>query len=209
MDQHTDNTDRHFLGQQKTEGVNEYSREHPIVLVPFLFVWLVVTGGLSFGLFLIIHMEGVAQSFWGPFSVLVTVILLTTVQHIFALRVFNYYLDMVILTSYRVINIHKSLFLYDSKEFIDLNEIQDIKKVQEGIWPNLLNYGNLTIHVATMNDPMTLHHIPKPDYYLHKINGAKRDYIAERRRQKYGNGNANNEQNDAYPQDSPFTEINL
>jgi hypothetical protein len=75
--------------------------------------------------------------------------------------------------------------MQDDKEIIDLHEIQDTKKVQAGIWANLLNYGDVLLTVSSSSlGPTALHDLPNPEYYLNQINAAKRHYIVDRRKQK-------------------------
>ena len=97
-------------------------------------------------------------------------IFITLAQHVFFLRFLNYYLDIVIITNYRIIDLKKSLFIHDEKEIIDLHEIQDTQKMQTGIFPNFLNYGDIKIVVPSMTRAMVLPYMPRPEYYLNQIN---------------------------------------
>lgn len=178
------NENRNFQGQQKMEGVVCFCRKHPIVLLgPFL----IMTGlliGASIGIFFILSMPTVGSSFLWKMLLANLFTIMTVTHHVFFLKIFHYFLDIVIITNYRVIDLKKSVFLQDDKEIIDLHEIQDIKKNQDGIFPNFLNYGDIKIATASLSTSMTLRTLPHPEYYLNQINQTKRDYILYRRHQK-------------------------
>lgn len=182
---HEDHTDRHFQGQQSTERIHCFCRRHPIILLPFGITWLTLSVVLVAALALVFTRSTFYQSIWLQGLFFSQWVVLTILQHLFFLRILNYYLAIVIVTNTRIIDMEKSIFIQDDKEIIDLHEVQDTKKIQGGIWPNLLNYGDVIVTVSSMLGPMILHYIPNPDYYLNQINFAKRHYIVERRKQKF------------------------
>ena len=87
-------------------------------------------------------------------------------------------------TNFRVIRLQKTLYLRNNKNVVDLHEIQDIKKIQQGLIANILNYGKLVVVVPTMIEPMILNSMPDPDRFFRKVNNAKRDYIYHRQQQR-------------------------
>lgn len=180
-----DNTDRHFQGQQKNEEVKYFTRKHPVILLPFIGIWLVLSGALILVFISLFSAGDIRDSLLFKSVFLISAIFFIILNHFFFLRLLNYYFEIVILTNYRVINMKKTLFIYDDKEIVDLHEIQDIKKHQTGIWPNLLNYGDLLVTVSTTSSSMILRDIPNPEYYFNQINHAKRGYILERRKEKF------------------------
>lgn len=177
------NINRNFRGQQAAEKVLCFCRKHFIVLVrPFLLTAMIM-GTLVFSIMLTLQLRGGEE--WPWRLVLVGAFFtLTVAYHTFFLRLVQYYLEMFVVTNYRVIDLEKSVFIHDDKEMVDLHEIQDIKKNQDGVLANLLNYGDITITTASTISSMVLQKIPHPDYYLNRINEGKRHYILERRTQK-------------------------
>lgn len=178
-----DHTNRHFHGQQPAERVLCFCRKHPIVLLrPFLLTGLIMAT-LAAGIVLLLQLPGTDA--W-PWRLLLVAFFLTmtVAHHGFFLRFLQYYLEIVILTNYRVIDLKKSVFIHDDKEMIDLHEIQDIKKNQDGIWANMFNYGDIVITTASTTSSMSLPDLPHPDYHLNRINEGKRHYILDRRSQK-------------------------
>lgn len=180
-----DNTDRHFQGQQKNEEVKHFTRKHPVILFPFIGIWFVLSSALVLVFISLFTAGDIRGSLLFKSVFLVSAIFFIILNHFFFLRLLNYYFEIVILTNYRVINMRKTLFIYDDKEIVDLHEIQDIKKHQAGIWPNLLNYGDLLVTVSTTSSSMILRDIPNPEYYFNQINHSKRGYILGRRKEKF------------------------
>ena len=179
-----DNTNRNFQGQQPMEVVICFSRKHPIVLLKPFLVMTGLMGMASAGLFLIFGTGIAGESLIFKTAIALLVVLITGTPHLFFLKLFHYFLDIMILTNYRVIDLKKSVFMQDDKEIIDLHEIQDIKKNQDGILPNFLDYGDIKIATASLSTSMTLRTLPSPEYYLNQINQTKRHYILYRRHQK-------------------------
>ncbi len=183
MTEEHDNTDRHFRGQQSAERVICFCRKHPIILVRIVSISAILFG-VSVTTFALISLNDLKSHLALQILVFALIIMVMLVQHVFFLRILNYYLDIVIITNYRVIDLKKSLFIYDEKEIIDLHEIQDTQKMQTGIFPNFLNYGDIKIMIPSMARALVLPYMPRPEYYLNQINQCKRHYILERRRQK-------------------------
>ncbi len=181
---HPDNTNRHFRGQQRAEKVVTFTRKHPIVLARIVLITLCMFAA-SATTFLIIPFERMKESVSIQLTLFVLVLMVMLTFHMFFLRIMNFYLDIVIITNYRVIDMRKSLFMHDDKEIIDLHEIQDTKKTQNGILANFLNYGTIVVVIPSLTTSMHLPYMPKPEYYLNQINQTKRGYILDRRRQKF------------------------
>jgi len=114
-------------------------------------------------------------------SAVVAFIGITYYFHRFFLRFFAYYLQIMIVTNFRVIQLDQTLFLNRNRDSIDLPEIQDIVIRQSGIFKTILNYGELIITLSSAHSSKTLTCIPNPEYFFRKINKTKREYITSRR----------------------------
>lgn len=175
-----DNTNRHFKGQQKNEVVHCFCRKHWIVLVPH-FIGAILVAALAIAFF-------GSASIWAKetYRVLAAVaaIGLTYYLHYFFVRFFNYYLQTVIITNFRVIHLDQTLYFHRNRDSIDLPEIQDIVIQQNGIIKTLLNFGEIIITLSSAHASKTLHSVPNPEYYFRKINKTKREYISIRRVEK-------------------------
>lgn len=177
-----DNTDRHFKGQHRGEILQCFCRKHWIVIVKDLIGIVLFLIILTF---LAIYSKPIYQFFHQDSAILTllafsVVGLITFYIQKFFLRMIRYFLEIVIITNYRIVTLNKSLYLKDSKDAIDLAKIQDIKKSQHGILKRVFNFGELTITLSATSTTKTLPFMPNPDYHFRKINTLKREYIRGR-----------------------------
>lgn len=176
------NTDKHFKGQLDNEIVECFFRKHWIVLIGNIVIFFVFIGII---IFISFHFEGIyeffsRESLFVEIMAVLTIGLFTAYIHKFFLGMIRYYLDIVVITNYRIVQIDKSLYLRDEKDAIDLPKIQDIQKSQYGIIKKILNFGELVITLSSTATTKTISLIPNPEYYFKKINQLKREYIKER-----------------------------
>lgn len=177
-----DNTNRHFKGQLATETVQCFCRKHWIVLVKdfigfFIFIVLITITAIYFKRIFNFFSQ---DSFFSAFLAFSVISVFTVYLHRFFLRLIRYFLEIMIITNYRIVFLEKSLYIKDSKDAIDLPKIQDIRKEQDGIITNLLRFGTLVITLSSTSTTKKIPFIPNPDYHFRKINSLKRDYIKER-----------------------------
>ncbi len=176
-----DNTDRHFPGQQKREEIVLFTRLHPIILLPHVAAFLV---SVAFFPAIVYGLKAISP---GAPSLLMQALFLalfvgyTYFFHFFFNKILNYYLNIVILTNYRVIILQKTVFFCNNKDTIDLYKIQDLKKEQDGLLCTILDYGSVVIEVSAIHETKTIHHIPNPEKWFKVLNKAKRQYIEKRR----------------------------
>ncbi len=174
--------DKHFKGQLDTEDVECFYRKHWVVLINNFLGFFIFMGILVFvaANFRGMHDFFASDSFFINFLAFSTVTLFTVYIHRFFLRIIRYYLDIVVVTNYRIVSIDKSLYLRDSKDAVDLPKIQDINKNQHGIMKKILKFSDLVITLSSTSTTKTLGFVPNPDYHFRKINQLKREYIRER-----------------------------
>lgn len=103
----------------------------------------------------------------------------TLMIHRFFLKMIEYFMRIVIITSFRVIEVNKTLFLHDDKQSTVLKRMQDIQKQQKGIIKGLLGVGDIVI-IISFSDPIVIDNIPNPNYYFRLLNQL-RSHIFERR----------------------------
>lgn len=181
-----DNTNKNFKGQQKTEVMLCFCRKHWIVLLPHFLGFFIFIAALVY-FFAQVSDVSITQIFspqlYRAIAALVT-IGLTYYIHRFFLRFFNYYLQTTLITNYRVIELHQTLYFVRQRNSIDLPEIQDVIINREGVIPTLLNFGEITITLSSAHATKIFHCLPNPDYFFRKINKTKREYITRRRMEK-------------------------
>jgi len=179
-----DNTNKCFHGQQREEILIYMTRKHWMVLLPIFMEFLVVFAIITGAILTAIPFFGAGIGNFLGFLIIGGMVIITVWIHYLFIEFLNNFLDTAIVTNYRVLKIEKSLFLKNNMDMVDLHEIQDIKKMQDGIMENLFNYGKLVIVVPTMLEPLVLNSIPDPERFFRKVNNAKRDYIYERQQRK-------------------------
>lgn len=177
-----DYSNRHFKGQVESEVVQCFYRKHWIVLLKDIVEFIIFIGALTF---VITQFKGIyiffsQDSFLINFLAFSMISLFTLFIHRFFLKFIKYYLDIVVITNYRIVNIDKSLYLRNSKDAIDLPKIQDMKKSQYGIIQRIFNFGELIITLSSTTSTKILRFVPNPEYHFRKINKLKRKYIKER-----------------------------
>lgn len=181
-----DNTNKNFKGQQKNEVVLCFSRKHWIVLVPH-FIGFGIFLAAVFSFFVFISKQDIEavmnQAVYRIFAGL-AIIGLTFYLHRFFCIFFNYYLQIFIVTNFRVLQLDQTLYFTKNRDSIDLPEIQDILIEQKGIMKTLLNYGEIQITLSSAHATKTLRSVPNPEYFFRKINKTKREYITSRREDK-------------------------
>lgn len=162
---------QHFKGQLDGEFVICTFRKHWISILPTL----ISLPGLLVVLFLLfVNLPLLVQeSHWVAILMVFALAALHALIHRQFLTIFHYYLNTVILTDRRVVFIDKSVFLKDSKTSIDLVNVQDIEKMQDGLLQNFLNYGSLVFMLSGSASPSTIDLVPRPEYQYKKIHEVK------------------------------------
>lgn len=86
----------------------------------------------------------------------------------------NYYLDVLIVTDKRIIDVEQKGFFRREVSTVRLENIEDITVNISGILATLLDYGMLKIQTAAESREFLIHDVPKPNqvksviYNLHK-----------------------------------------
>jgi hypothetical protein len=175
MDNPSNISHKNFKGQMDDEFVICYFRKHWLILLPTVATIPVIFGLLMAGLFYLPFVN--TKSVPVAAAVLAGFFLLHIAIHRQFFKIFYYFLHTVILTNHRIVEVDKSLFLRDSKNSIDISNVQDIEKKQSGIFQNLLNFGSLVVYLSGSSAPTVIDMIPRPEYQYKKINQAKADLM--------------------------------
>ena len=158
--------DYHFSGQKKGEEVLLIVRRHWFdILKQFLAIFAMVAlliGSFFFftWLFPSIQLENDVNK----------KLLFVFAENIFAMMIWilsfliwiDYYFDIWIITSLRVINVEqKGLFSRNVSE-LELERIQDVTTEVRGVIPTFLNYGDVFIQTAGERERFQFHNVPDP-----------------------------------------------
>ncbi len=101
---------------------------------------------------------------------------LLIVIHSFFLTCINYFLDFIMVTNKRVIEVHKTTFLRDEMDEIPFDFIRAIHHEKRGILANILDFGTLNIE-SNVYQRISMHFIPHSDQKATKISEIHGDYI--------------------------------
>lgn len=160
----------HFRGQMNDETVIDFFRRHWIVLVPHVSAYglcIMLTFLLLFFLPRF-QLPSLTEAFF-QLIVILSLMAVCFVIHKFFLYVIEYYMNVVIITNYRVVEVRKSLFLQDDKESIVLKRMQDIQKQQGGLLKSIFKFGEIHILIS-FADPKIIRNVPTPDYHFRLLN---------------------------------------
>lgn len=120
---------------------------------------------------------------YATFAFLVMIVSVLFIN-IFFLQLINFFFNIVIVTNHRILVVHKTIFLKNDNDAIDLTKVQDFGVVSHGVLRNYLNYGALIITLSTSTPPIIIPSVPNPHYYLEQMNRIKREYIIGRQERK-------------------------
>lgn len=84
----------------------------------------------------------------------------------------NYYLDVWVITSKKIIDIDQGGLFRRKESFLYLDKIQDVTIRTSGLLPTLLNYGNIVVQTAGVSGEFLITGIPNPKFLYQKINEA-------------------------------------
>jgi hypothetical protein len=177
-----DNTNKHFKGQLPTEEVEAFCRKHWSVLMKDIVGFFLFLGILALTVSQLkgVYKYFVQESTLRALLALSIVGIFTIYIHKFFIKIISYFLHIIIITNYRIIILDKSLYLENAQDAIDIAKIQDIHKVQSGVFDNLLGVGKLVITLSSSSSIKIITAMPNPDYHFRKINKIKRSYMRKR-----------------------------
>ena len=81
----------------------------------------------------------------------------------------DYFLDVWIITNYRVINIEQRGMFDRAIAENKLFRIQDVLSEQKGIFPTFLNYGKINIQTAGTKERIIFQQVPRPNYVAQEL----------------------------------------
>ncbi|MBI2634827.1 hypothetical protein HYW82_04125 [Candidatus Peregrinibacteria bacterium] len=168
------NRDKYFKGQQDKEEFVCFMRQHWIVLVKE-FIYLIVF--LLVCYFTLANIDSIQEVLRGNREMkllFATAFFIGTLYiHRFFIKIFNYFLQVGIITDTRIVEHQKTLFMKDSMDSIDMAQIQNIERVGDGILPNLLGYGHIKIFLSASSAVKTFQYVPNAKFHFRLISRQK------------------------------------
>lgn len=168
------NRDRYFKGQQEEEVLICFFRRHEIALFRELLFFAIF---LTLVVLTFAHLDLIQEFLRGNREIKMlfyTAFLMGTIYiHRFFIRLINYYLNVVLITNMRIIDKQRTLFFRDKMDSLDMGQIQNIEKVQEGVLPNLLGFGDIKIYLNASDTVVTFNTVPNANFHFRCLNRQK------------------------------------
>jgi hypothetical protein len=160
-----------FIHQKSYEKLVVLARQHGFIMVP-VFLSLVVFLSLPVGIYFLF--QNVFPSFFTNEGSYIILVLLGSVYYLLLGSIYfthfvNYYLDMLILTNDRLIHIEQNGLFSRSISELDLYKIQDVTSTISGVFPSILNYGEVLVQTAGAADKFVIENVPNPEQLRHQI----------------------------------------
>ncbi len=164
------NQDQYFKGQHKNEELVCFFRHHWVTLARDMLYFTIFITVLLLTLSQIDTIKNIVRENRElKMLFFIAFILSTAYMHYFFIKMMNYFVNIGIITDMRIIDHHKTLFFIDSFDSIDMAQIQNIEKIQEGILPNLLQFGDIKLFLSASDTIKTFKNIPNPRFHFRCI----------------------------------------
>lgn len=160
-----------FIKQKSYEKLVLLARQHGFVTAP-LFVSFFVLLSIPAGVYILIR--NIFPVLFTNASLFIVMVLLASAYYLLIGAVYftnftNYYLDMLVLTNDRLIHIEQDGLFSRSISELDLYKIQDVTSTINGMFPSLLNYGEVLVQTAGAADKFVIENVPNPEQLRHQI----------------------------------------
>lgn len=152
-----------FPGQQDDEEIFLVIRQHWFVFAIRLTLWLLFVAILILGdQYLPRYAEFLATSPYKEIYVLLkSLYMLFLILGLLILWVI-YYLNVQIITNERVVDIDQHSLLHHEISEVYLSRMQDVTAEVKGLFPTMLNYGNVYVQTAGETERFEFSKIPDP-----------------------------------------------
>jgi membrane protein YdbS with pleckstrin-like domain len=153
------------IKQKPSEQITHHLRRHPITFLPIigLFVLLLTVPIVLYFLIMNIYPNILSGEILYPIAILGASIYYLSVYLFFFGYFIDYYLDLWIVTTNRIIDMEQhGLFRRTSTE-LELFRIQDVSANITGIVGTLFNYGDVIVKTASSNLNIVFRDVPNPN----------------------------------------------
>ncbi len=176
-----------FPGQRPNGEIVIFTRRHWIQILGSIFAVLFLVAAYLAAIFIILQVAPIDFTSGIARLVLVTVsgVLLLMAWLYLYIRFIDYYLDIWILTSERIVQIkQRSLFNRQITE-LDLSTIEDVQSKTKGMLATFLGYGTIFVQTAGTTELLEFNYIPKP-FEAEKQILDRQAAVEERTKQEIG-----------------------
>jgi membrane protein YdbS with pleckstrin-like domain len=136
----------------------------PFFLLPMVFAFSAQTGNAP-------HIPGGMVLFFGSLWTLV-------MWHILFERWTDYYYDIWVVTSFRIIDIDQKGFFHRTiATMLTLDHIEDIETEEKGIFGSVLNFGSIQVQTAAARVQFRMPDVPNPNSIERVIRSTQAEHI--------------------------------
>ncbi len=168
------NKDRFFKGQQAGEEFVCFFRHHWIELLKDM---------IYFSIFLFIAIlsviaiakikDAVRESQEFKILFLISFMMANFYINKFFVKLINHFINIGIITDRRVIDNKKTIFLNDTIDSIDMAQIQNIEKIEEGLLSSIFGFGDIKIFLSASDSVKTFYNVPNAKFHFRCISRQK------------------------------------
>lgn len=169
---------RDFPGHQPGEQVELITVFHWMSLVPFF-----LQVGIVFTLLMGFLMSDFYSEFFETPKIYFVTVSIGILLNAVCFRFYNYFLKVILVTNFRVIDVRHSVFLKREREAIPMSNIQDFRYQQTGFFQRIFNYGTLMILGSSTDLKYVFRYVPKVNK-MHHILGEVHQKALRNQQQK-------------------------
>lgn len=155
----------HLIKRKNYETIKYFLRQHPIVFIPTLFLFIILIG-VPFVIYFLINTlfpELLSNVSVYTFGVLGASIFYLSIFLFFYSQFLEFYLDIWIVTNDRIIDIEQAGLFARTISELDLYRIQDVTTEVNGFFPTMFHYGNVTVKTASSNSHIMFRNVQHPN----------------------------------------------
>lgn len=173
----------HFPGQKEGEKISFLVRKHWIIYVK-LMLFIVAMIGIPLALYAFVEATSEMSRATSQIVTLIFLLYLDFMLLITYIRWMEEELDVLIVTSERLISIEQISFMHRTVSETELSQIQDVRNVSKGVLSNVLGFGLLLVQTAAEKVVFEIKDVDDPYDVSRSImdlcNHYKREMAAQR-----------------------------
>ncbi len=172
-------SDKLFPGQNDDEKIISIIRRHWFTYVIFVLTGFIMVIPLIFLIIYWIFNPGIFSVLTGNIIILAISAYLLFIAAVLIIGIVDYYLDIYIVTSERVVIINQEGLFHRQISELHIHQVQDVSAQVEGFFQTIFHFGNVIIQTAAENENFIFNSIPHPYRIAQEISQLHDKYIDE------------------------------
>lgn len=142
--------------------------EHWMILVRIVLLYILATALAGFMMWAGFRLHTVNPSTGIATSILAYLILIAA-QHWFFIYLISIGLSGWAITEKRVIDFQFLPYVRHNMSYINIDQITETEKDQQGVVKNLLHYGDVELNISASHDIIRFHYVPYPGIFVETL----------------------------------------